>query len=226
MRRLVTLAPQGVEPYATGVRGLSEAAHLAGWDFGVGGDERLAGDRPWQAKRRVVREAFEAGAERVFWSDADVIVRRPGLLAEILNQQGRPGLWSQMPLDLESYWAIQAVRNRGNLGLMARVRGLYRELCREFCASVEGVHFQDWLVGWVLPRERALPVLDVWDRIAGRLLTEGLTWSDGVSLGIAVASCGVPVRYCLRRRKVNRAISHLLYSNRTGRYAEKGTCLP
>ena len=203
-----------------------EVAHLAGWEFRYGRDDVLAGDRPWQAKRIVVRAAFEAGAERVFWCDADVVVHDPVALAQILNQEGRPGIWSQMPLGLEDYWAMQAIRNRGNEGLMGRVRGLYRELCREHHLEADGQHFMDWFVGYVIPRETALRMLDVWDRIAERLLAEGLTWSDGVSLGIAAAACGVPIRYCLRRRRVLRAITHLLHSNRTGRYAEKGTCQP
>ncbi len=227
MNCLVTLAPDGgLEPYASGVRGLAEAARLAEWAFLQLGDAALGGDRPWQAKRIVIRQAFEAGAERVVWSDADVLVRRPGELATILGQEGRPGLWSCRPLDVPSYFRMQAIRNRGDADLMSEVCALYRGVCREYGLTDDGPHFMDWFVTWVVPRDTAMRILDIWDCIAGRLLREGLTWSDGLSLGIAAVVCGVPVRYCLRWRRMRRAVVHLSHSNRTGRYAAMGRCSP
>lgn len=229
MRCLVTLAPENQEPYATGVRGLAEAARLAGCASLVLGDAALGGDRPWQAKRIAVRMAFESGADTVFWSDADVIVRRPNILAHILNLQGGPGIWVRSWLSLDGYWGMHEIRNAEagrDPEYTARARALYRKIRAGFGLQGEGAHFHDWFVGYCLPRGTALRICDLWDGIAERLLADGLTWSDGLSLGIAAEAASVQIRRCIPSARLRGAVVHLLHSNRHRRYQELGQCLP
>lgn len=229
MRCLVTLAPEDQEPYATGVRGLAEAARLAGCASLVLGDAALGGDRPWQAKRIAVRMAFESGVDCVFWSDSDVIVRRPNVLAQILGMRAEPGIWVRSWLSLDGYWGMHEIRNAAagrDPVYTAAAKRLYREVCALHGLPGEGKHFHDYFVGYCLPRDAAMRVCDLWDGIAERLLAEGLTWSDGLSLGIAAEAAGVVIRRCVSSSRLRGAMVHLLHSNRTRRYQELGQCLP
>lgn len=171
-----------------------------------------------------MRAGFQRGPERLFYSDSDVVIHRAGTLLRIMNQGGRRGIWAQYPIAMDEYFARQGLRN--GEAMTVRVRGLYRALCRELGAGDGAPHFSDWFVGYNINPETGLRLCDVWDRVAQRLSEEGLTWSDGVSIGIAARVCGVPIHHNLRHRDVQRALEHLRNGDKHDYFAEKGTCQP
>lgn len=229
MRWLVTLAPDA-EPYASGVKQLQALAQLAGWAFAALGDAVLQGDRPWQAKRFALRWAFEQDAERVFWCDADVVVTRPERIVSLLNQDGPPGVWVPYFFNVGNAFGMQAARNAATpegRKCAARAEALYRELCASIGVPAgKEQHFEDWITGYALPPEIGLRLCDAWDAIAERMRSEGVTWSDGLSVGLAAAVCRVPIFANLRNRTVRGSITHLLHSYRKRGYGEWGACLP
>jgi hypothetical protein len=216
----VTLASAGVEPYAAGVRDLAELANRADWDFIVWGDEKMGGDVPWQAKRFVIREAFTRGAERVVWCDADVVMRKPEKLAALINADGPQGLWSMMPLSLESQFQHMVIRGENHGDFSGRAEKLHREICRGY--GIAGGHLSDWFTVWNLDEGTAHRMLDVWDGVAETLRSNRLTWADGMSIAIAAEVVGVPVIYRPRPFVLLRTITHLHHSGRHGLYVLKG----
>lgn len=228
VRWLCTLADEGKEPYWSGALALSEFARSIGWGCAV--VSSCKGDRPWQAKRFSVRAGFEKEPERLFFCDSDIILHKPDLLAFVLNkEESRRGVWAQYPIALVDYWRHQEMRHADvQVGpeMCARIRALYRELCREHGAGDEAFHFSDWFVGYAIPPATGLRMCDIWDRIAERLLAEGLSWSDGVSIGIAAKACGIPIVYNLRNRHLLHALTHIRNGQKHGYFAGPGECLP
>ena len=199
----VVLMPGEREPYLSMADRLARAVRACGCAVEILPGEN-PGEHPCQAKRWAVARGFAAGADAVYYIDADCEVVDVGRLGAFLAAPRSRGA-----IHVQRFYPVARFLRQLRVGRTKPHLDLWKALVREVCRGVEPVHMCDWLLCYALSAEQWAELLEVWDYVADRLRVAGLNWSDGVSIGIAAAAVGIPVVKTLSIPDVEGALRHL-----------------
>ena len=187
--QVVTLADR--EPYSSMSLDMERVIRSLGLGFHC--ETTAHGERPWQAKRFALREAFIQNSSRTYWIDADYVLANPGLVARFLVDR-QPGLHCSHvnPGPDRPVKSVREWGDRPNQAGADRNEEIYRE-CLAENGLATSTHFGGSIVGYFIDPGVGLELCSIWDSIARKLQENSTTWTDEISIGMAADVLKIPV---------------------------------
>jgi hypothetical protein len=188
--QVVTLADR--EPWSSMALDMEKVIRSLGLGFHC--ETTAHGERPWQAKRFALREAFNQNSSRTYWIDADYILTDPEMAARFLVDR-RPGLHCSRLNPGANNNPIKSVRDWGTRPNQAgadRNEEIYRA-CLAENGLASSTHFGGSIVGYFIEPGVGLELCSIWDSIAHKLQENSTTWTEEISIGIAADALKIPI---------------------------------
>lgn len=185
--QVVTLADR--EPWTSMALSMEKVIQYLGLEFHC--ETTTHGERPWQAKRFALREAFRKNSSKTYWIDADYVLVNPELVAKILIDR-------QFGLHCNHLFPGKAIKSVRWWGRQPNQAGPNRnEKIYRTCLAENGLtsstHFGGSIVGYFIDPEIGLKLCSIWDSIAHKLQENSTTWTDEISIGIAADALKIPI---------------------------------
>jgi hypothetical protein len=185
--QVVTLADR--EPWTSLAMKLGQIINSMGYRFHI--ETTSHGERPWQAKRFALRQAFNRDSSSVYWIDADYEVIDEKLLQKFLQLKREYGLHCRQ-LFPEAINSVKKWGRKPNQAGPDQNLKIYSDCLRENNLSTS-THFGGSIIAYNLDSALGLKLCSIWDRIANKLLHNSTTWTDEISIGIAADSLKIPI---------------------------------